>query len=366
MAFCSARFVLALLFCDFATTFSVHVCGAPCRSGEPSKPVNWLDRHLGPPDIASVQELKALGPFVAPILYGGLGNVLFQLATVHVLAKQEQVPCVIGFFQHWNRAYNTFEPWGGHTPPAAGATLKDAFPAMRWLAVEPPVPGLRVFNRNAFKTVLPDEFHPLPDKSMMPFYLHGYFFNHKFWHPERAYLLKMLTFHPALQDYVTKMYGDLLDPAMADPTETVWCEPVSLHLRYGYKGEPAQNLLDDRKFPPLAFYDHVFSRTFTGAPVRYLVFSDDVGTATRFMRQQAAKHNLSYLVVDENVLVSTLLMSRCKHHVLTSSTLSFWGAYLDPKQPAGGKTILHESFFKDHGRGMMPDDYSPHWIVLDH
>ena len=46
---------------------------------------------LGPPDIQTAAELKALGRFVAPILYGGLGNVLFQLATVHVLGKQEGV-----------------------------------------------------------------------------------------------------------------------------------------------------------------------------------------------------------------------------------------------------------------------------------
>ena len=53
-------------------------------------------------------------------------------------------------------------------------------------------------------------------------------------------------------------------------------------------------------------------------------------------------------------------MAMCTHHVLTSSTLSFWGAYLDERQPTGGKTILHDSFFDAHGRGMLP--YTE-WIV---
>ena len=56
----------------------------------------------------------------------------------------------------------------------------------------------------------------------------------------------------------------------------------------------------------------------------------------------------------------TSVMALCTHHVLTSSTLSFWGAYLDERQPTGGKTILHASFFDAHGRGMVP--YTE-WIV---
>ena len=95
-------------------------------------------------------------------------------------------------------------------------------------------------------------------------------------------------------------------------------------------------MLSDRRFPPLGFYDHVFGEVFRGRHVRYLVFSDDVVRAHRFLRQQALKHGIEYEVIDENVVVSTHVMSLCQHHVLTSSTLSFWGAYLDKQQPNGG------------------------------
>ena len=66
-------------------------------------PVGWYfpPKEIGPPTITSEQELKKLGPYVAPILYGGLGNVLFQLAAVHVYAQSMGVPCVVGFFDHW-------------------------------------------------------------------------------------------------------------------------------------------------------------------------------------------------------------------------------------------------------------------------
>lgn len=66
-------------------------------------PVGWYTppAGLGPSTIQTGKELAALGPYVAPILYGGLGNVMFQLAALHVYAKTMGVPCVVGFFDHW-------------------------------------------------------------------------------------------------------------------------------------------------------------------------------------------------------------------------------------------------------------------------
>ena len=49
------------------------------------------DCFVGPPDVPSLAALRKIGVFVSPILYGGLGNVLFQLAAVHVHAENEGV-----------------------------------------------------------------------------------------------------------------------------------------------------------------------------------------------------------------------------------------------------------------------------------
>jgi hypothetical protein len=91
-------------------------------------PLGWYSppADMGPPTITSLDELKNLGRcayaschsilsqlgpagfisrvagrYVAPILYGGLGNALFQLAATHVYAKTVGVPCVVGYFDHW-------------------------------------------------------------------------------------------------------------------------------------------------------------------------------------------------------------------------------------------------------------------------
>lgn len=82
----------------------------PCKqwSREPAAASLW--RSHTPADMTvglSPSPMRA-GKYVAPVLYGGLGNAMFQLAALHVYAKEMGVPCVVGFFQHWNRKLNTF------------------------------------------------------------------------------------------------------------------------------------------------------------------------------------------------------------------------------------------------------------------
>ena len=47
--------------------------------------VNYMDRHV---------------PYVSPILRDGFGNMMFQLATAHVLAKQRNVTCIVAWCDH--------------------------------------------------------------------------------------------------------------------------------------------------------------------------------------------------------------------------------------------------------------------------
>ena len=57
-------------------------------SSVPVIPTGWFaGRGLGPAMIHTLAELQALGKYVAPILYGGVGNELFQLAALHVYAR---------------------------------------------------------------------------------------------------------------------------------------------------------------------------------------------------------------------------------------------------------------------------------------
>ncbi len=68
---------------NYNSSAQTHVCG-----NVKVIPIGWFDgRTIGPPTITSLAELDGLGKYVAPVLYGGLGNQLFQLAALHVYAR---------------------------------------------------------------------------------------------------------------------------------------------------------------------------------------------------------------------------------------------------------------------------------------
>lgn len=216
--------------------------------------------------------------------------------------------------------------------------------------VRPHIDEATVRNDFAFSIKTPDEYIPFGDKDTLPCQYHGYWFSHRYWHGERPYLLEILGFNPAIERYLLAKYWHLLTNATA--------ESVSVHVRLGYSQEPASNLLTERKFPPKVFIQTAFERL--GKNKLFLVFADDPFRARRELQPvEKAGYNLIY--IDENSVMSLKLMSMCKHHILTSSTLSFWGAYLDPRQPGGGRTILHDTFFVSHGSEMVP---YKEWEVL--
>eukprot|EP00055_Hartaetosiga_balthica_P016576 m.105597 g.105597 ORF g.105597 m.105597 type:complete len:425 (-) comp9134_c3_seq1:351-1625(-) len=321
-------------------------------------------------DIASRSELfDNVGPFISPILYGGLGNELFQLAALHVYGRAFNVPVVSGYFKHWNKMYPGFRPWGGHPYPMnnSSITLKTVFPSLQWVGIDDlPIDSNRVFNPYAFKISKPDDYFRLPKTDMLPAFIHGYFFNHKYWHHERHYLLKLFRFHPAIDEYLHSVYGSFFEAEQRGELDT-----VSIHMRLGYSGEPASPLVNAREFPSAPYFYRAFKSKFgTSTPKHFLVFTDNPSKVWDFMHAMEKKWaesessvDLKYTVVEENVVNTLALMRMCKHHVLTSSTLSFWGSYLNEKQ--NGYTIVPSSFFKQHGADMIPKDFfdSNKWVV---
>jgi hypothetical protein len=139
------------------------------------------------------------------------------------------------------------------------------------------------------------------------------------WHRERTRLLDLFEFHPAVRQYSSTFYEHVFSTNL---------ETVSVHLRLGYKGEPSLDLLAGRAQPTLDWFSRVMRSQFAPASSLFLIFSDNVELASNAMLP-LRKVGLHIVIMHENSVTTLELMSRCKHHILTSSTLSFWGAYLD-------------------------------------
>ncbi len=89
-------------------------------------------------------------------------------------------------------------------------------------------------------------------------------------------------------------------------------------------------LIAERTHASLNWYQRLFKNEFDATRTMFLVFSDNVPRATKFM--DLFKKNLTlklqFTIVDEpNYAAAMHAISLCKHHVLSSSTFSFWCTY---------------------------------------
>lgn len=96
-------------------------------------------------------------------------------------------------------------------------------------------------------------------------------------------------------------------------------QPVSLHVRRG------DYIRHRAAFPPqpLAYYQTAIRKFPTDT--RFLVFSDDIA----WCRRQFTGDQFTF-VEGESDIKDLFLMSLCRHHILSNSSFSWWGAWLNP------------------------------------
>ena len=64
--------------------------------------------------------------------------------------------------------------------------------------------------------------------------------------------------------------------------------------------------------------------------------------------------------MEEDFANSLLLMTLCQHHIVAPSMFGYWGAYLDRKQPSGGRVYVPEEFLKLYFKELPFNE----WIAL--
>tara|TARA_B100000424_G_C22939800_1_gene500106 strand:- start:528 stop:1478 length:951 start_codon:yes stop_codon:yes gene_type:complete len=309
--------------------------------------------------------------FISPILCGGFGNNLFQVATAIHHHNVTGHPFIIGYWtssqsqsrlpvdhvSHDAGKHNPyFQPWGGWS----GTNYSD----FTWPFMFPQLPYFDNPNNiedGYFNTTNEDakwayqydtgsggEYIPLDVKPGTQF--QGYFFNHKYWHESRDLIKFYLGFG---HDY--HELGITYVPHYLKAMTT-----VSLNIRLPDLDYAGDMELKDDLLKDLEDWDWI-ERAMNYFPdnTLFLVTSNDSYRAKNIMKEKFPDKKLYFAVGSPGYQM--LLSTQCAHHIVTCSTFSFWCAYLDPKQPMG-HTIYSPSFPKRHSKNCIPYDI---WVQLD-
>jgi hypothetical protein len=303
--------------------------------------------------------LKPPDPIVSVELMGGLGNQMFEYAAGHALARRTGATLRLDlshFAQSSKRRYllDCFAvpaPISQEPLPGAwrGLAHSLALRACRRLGLSTRrlQGGWELYNQRgihfdaAFGTLVP------------PVHLKGYFQSELYFGEVADEIRKLFT----IRVPTTPAYAAQCEAIAASE----W--PVSVHVRRGdYVSEP---LIHDMH----GICDEVYYRRaialaerLCGKTPTYFVFSDDIAAAREALRDVG---NAVYVVGDvERPWEDLGLMAACRGHVIANSSLSWWGAWLDPR-PDKWVIAPRQWFAPAHARTVATVDlYCPGWITL--
>lgn len=307
---------------------------------------------------------------ISPILCGGLGNNLFQVATA--LSHAHDIGCetIFGYWSSYNSKAKLPEDhisdwagqpnpyfglkWGGWKTKDDSVALNTIFPKLNWFEnPDPTVDGPYSTTNEEFHwsfgidTGTGGIYEPLSFGANTQFY--GYFFNHKYWHHNRKVILDALSFNKqdiqALQDeYITILEQN----------------PVSINVRVQDPTIPSEQEFHNR-----ASYINQADFLFAAVKVYgknrlFLVTTNNIDSTRKLFEEDERFKGYNFAFIDEDFHKQMMITSLCKDHILTNSTFSFWAIYLN-KDLENSQVVYSKTFEEQHSTEMIP--YKS-WIKL--
>ena len=230
-------------------------------------------------------------------LKGGLGNMMFQIAATYSMALSKGVDFgVYDVDEHLN-----FLNLEGNFNP----TLKHSFDYkdlgfFQKLKISTPPANVPYYNY---------PFHydgnvPTEDE----FILDGFFQSEKYFISHREELLEFFKPNSIIEDHITEHYGGLLNK-----------RTTSIHVRRGdYVRLPSHH-------PPqsVEYYKYGIELLSEDTDM-FVVFSDDID----WCKENINPPNVTY-IEGEKDYNEIYLMSKCNNHIISNSSFSWWGAWLN-------------------------------------
>jgi len=264
---------------------------------------------------------------IAIKLQGGLGNVMFQIATIEYLGKTfNQEVC-----------YTNVDAW-----------LDDAMANYAW--EKHAENYLTLFPVIDFYKNHTSRF-PMTKTINVPFRYerieadHGYLFNGYFqseqYFPDSNFIRELFTPNDTVKEELVK-YDSLL--------QTTTC---SVSVRRGNY----INLQSHHCLLSMDYYNKAIVLMREAGVQRFLIFSNDIGWCkNNFIGEE-------FVFIEDIDYIELFLMNKCNHHIISNSSFGWWGAWLG--ETSSTKTLAPELWF---GNGLPTDfalDIAPNrWLKL--
>lgn len=252
---------------------------------------------------------------------GGLGNLMFQIATIEYLGYVHNFET-----GYWNVKDKIKER---NDDTIYQPTLKHAeeyltmFNNFKWTSLNEPPGGF--YN---FKEV---PFHYEPFEVTDNTTYNSMFQSEKYF-PNSDFILNL--FEPSdLVKNVLKNYDHLLKGTTC-----------SIHVRRG------DYLKEWTKTDSLGTDYFQKAINLIGHVDRYLIFSDDI----KWCKETFLMENVTY-IENEKDYVEIFLQSKCTHNIISNSTFSWWGAYLNNNPHK--KVIAPKQWFNDNMKNDIVPEY---------
>lgn len=263
---------------------------------------------------------------VSALIYGGLGNQLFQIATALCYAWDNN--CLPIFSD---------KPW-----VRLGEELKYN---------ETILQHLNWVDSNTFESLTftkykqPHFYYEMISYFEKSVLFDGYFQSYKYFDKYKSKLLSELIKVPEdLAVKVDEVWEDLRGP-----------NTVAIHIR---RGDTLANC-EYHTLIPLTYYERCLQwfEDKLGGNAKYIIFSDDI----EWCRQQELFKNVTFCSTDSTEM-DFLLMSKCEHFIIGNSTFSWWAAYL-----ANSDNVLYPSnwFGPRNAHLDVKDMYPENWIRMN-
>lgn len=176
----------------------------------------------------------------------------------------------------------------------------------------------------------------------------GWFASEKHFKHHKSEILALFAPHPDIVNYLKSKYQDILEHP----------NTVAIHVRAYFleSSYAAQNFVSYKK--------DYFEKAMSLFPedTLFVVFSDKMNWCKQEFAKIKTINNIRF-IENEKHYHDIFLMSMCKHNILSNSTFSWWGAYLNNNPNkiviAPPKWFCPESSFQD-----LPDLFPEEWFIL--